>query len=323
MPEDAISHQSAPPPTLTAAIDQVARRLDEASLTFGHGTDNAADEAAWLVLAALGLPLDGGDVPADAPVTDDQWRAVEQLLNRRVRSREPLAYLLGEAWFCGLPFFVDRRVLVPRSPIAEMIGEQFEPWLQTDRVHHILDLCTGSGCIAVACAAAFPAARVDAADLSLQALAVAERNVGRHGMEQRVQVLQSDLFDGLTGRRYDLIVTNPPYVPSASMQNLAPEFQAEPALGLVAGDEGLDLILPILAQAPEHLTSSGVLVAEVGEAAPALMDCLAGLPMIWPHFESGGEGVFVVQQRDLLHHHQFIAQRAAECSPQREFHHVE
>lgn len=292
MPDDAS--------TPAGLIEQVEQRFLQHDLCYGHGTDNAGDEAAWLVLGALGLPFDCGDEVLDTPVAAAHRERVLQLARERIESRRPVAYLLNRAWFCGLPFHVDERVLIPRSPIAELIEDRFAPWVAEDSVRHILDLGTGSGCIAVACALAFPAAEVDAVDVSDDALEVARLNIDAHGVADSVHSLKSDLFGGVSGRRYDLIVANPPYVATAEVETLPAEYRHEPLVpALAAGEQGLDAVQRILAGAGQHLTGTGVLVVEVGRSRPAVEAAFPDLAFTWLEFARGGEGVFLLTADQL------------------------
>jgi ribosomal protein L3 glutamine methyltransferase len=276
-------------------IRYVAKQLRAAGLHYGHGTDNPEDEAAWLVLHAAGA------VPGDGQQLDRQQESrLREYLAARTESGLPLAYILGSAWFAGLEFEVDRSVLVPRSPIAELILEGFTPWLKGQAGESVLDLCTGSGCIGIATAVHMPQVQVDAADISEAALGIARRNVARHGVAARVQLALSDLFSALAGRRYDLIVTNPPYVPVAALPELPAEYRAEPELGLLSGSDGLDACLQIMVQSPAYLKEQGTLICEVGESERRLAEALPTVPFWWLEFGSGGSGVFVLSRQQLM-----------------------
>lgn len=297
--------------TIIDLIRYGASRFNAAGLTFGHSYDNALDEATQLALHALHLPHDLSPVYGQARVTLAEKEEVLGLFLRRIEERVPAAYLTGEAWFAGLSFKSDRRALVPRSPIAELILSGFEPWLGGREVTRALDLCTGSGCIAIAMAHYRPDWRVDAVDLSEEALSLAAENRERLGAGH-VRLLRSDLFAGLQGERYDLIVTNPPYVTDDETDALPPEYGHEPELGLRAGADGLDLVLRILRDAPLHLTDHGLLICEVGEAERAVHRLLPELPLAWVEFKVGQMGVFVAERRDLVAHNARIARLAAE-----------
>ncbi|MBI1733443.1 MAG: 50S ribosomal protein L3 N(5)-glutamine methyltransferase [Gammaproteobacteria bacterium] len=270
-----------------------------ARLRYGHGTDNPRDEAVYLVFRALGLEFDCAPGLLDRPVPAPLGNRIATLADRRIRERLPVAYLLNEAWFAGLPFYVDERVVIPRSPIAELIQQRFAPWLAGCRARRVLDVGTGSGCIAVACARAFPEAMVDAADVSPAALAVARRNVAKHGIRGRVRCIRSDVYSALAGRTYDIIVSNPPYVPARTWRRLPPEYRHEPRPGLECGHDGLKVVRRLLAGAAPHLTRRGILVAEVGAGRRALMRAFPRVPFLWPDFEHGGDGVFILQRSDL------------------------
>ncbi len=270
-----------------------------AGLHFGHGTDNALDEAVWLVLHALHLPPDFPADYFDCRLTVEEKETILTLFRRRIEERLPAPYLTRSAWFAGLEFYVDERVLIPRSPIAELIERRFSPWMEPERVHRVLDLCTGGGCIAVACALAFPEASVDASDLSAEALEVATRNRERYRLEDRMELIHSDLFEKLEGRCYDIIVSNPPYVDRAEMAALPPEYRHEPVSALAAGEDGLALVRRILARAAEHLNPGGILVVEVGNSQEALVEAYPELPFLWLEFERGGEGVFLLTREQL------------------------
>ncbi len=274
-------------------------RFNEAGLFFGHGTDNAHDEAVALVLHALHLPADLSPTYLDAALTTAEREEVIGLLRERVEKRLPAAYLTHEAMFAGHSFYVNEHVLIPRSPIAELIDVAFEPWVQADAVERVLDLCTGSACIAIACAYCFEGASVDAVDISADALDVASINVRRHGMGEQVEPILSDLFSALKGRHYDLIVSNPPYVSEEEMAQLPDEYHREPVLGLEAGREGLDIVARILRQASDYLEPNGVLIVEVGNSAEALTNRYPQVPFLWLDFEHGGQGVFLLTVEQL------------------------
>ncbi len=276
-----------------------ASRFSEAKLTFGHGLSSPLDESAYLVLNALHLPVDTANTYWDGCLTSAEISTVKELLLRRIIERKPAAYLTNEGWFSGLPFFVDERVLVPRSPIAELVETQFAPWVDPDEVGSILDLCTGSGCIGIACAYAFANAEVDLADISQDAVDVANINIQRHDAEQQIQAVQSDLFESLKGKQYDIIVSNPPYVDAEDMSALTEEFMHEPELGLSSGENGLDLTVSILNQATDYLTENGILVVEVGNSQYALQQLYPDVPFHWLEFERGGDGVFLIDKHQL------------------------
>ena len=290
---------------LSTIIDFIrfgASRFSAAGLSFGHSYDNALDEATQLVLHALHLPHDLSPVYGQAKLVASEKQEVMALLQRRVDERIPACYLTGEAWFAGLSFKSDPRALVPRSPIAELIESGFEPWLGGRTVERMLDLCTGSGCIAIAAAHYHPDWQVDAVDLSPDALALARENVQRLETSN-VRVLQSDMFSGLDGQVYDLIVSNPPYVTHAETDALPAEYSHEPEMGLRAGEDGLDLVLEILRDAPDHLSPHGLLVCEVGESEQHLIKLLPELPFAWVEFKVGQMGIFVLEREDMLAQH--------------------
>jgi ribosomal protein L3 glutamine methyltransferase len=288
--------------TIVDLIRYAASRFNAAGLTFGHSHDNAIDEATHLVLSCLHLPPDLPPAYGSARVTAIEKTRVLSLIDRRIETREPVAYLVGEAWFAGMPFKSDARALVPRSPIAELIEDDFSPWLDGREVERALDLCTGSGCIGIAMAAHNPRWRVDIADISDDALALARENIALHQLGKQVRAVRSDLFSGLTGERYDLIVSNPPYVTDDEYAALPGEYAHEPKLGLTAGADGLDIALRILRDAPGHLSDDGLLIVEVGESEHALGTLLPDVPFVWIEFKVGPMGVFALERHDLDEH---------------------
>jgi len=288
--------------TIIDLIRYAASRFNAAGLTFGHSHDNAIDEATHLVLSSVHLPPSLPPAYGNARLTAEEKNGVLALVERRIKTREPVAYLVGEAWFAGMPFKSDRRALVPRSPIAELIEDGFSPWLDGREVERALDLCTGSGCIGIAMAAHNPHWHVDIADISDDALALARENIALHQLEAHVRAIRSDLFDGLRGERYDLIVSNPPYVTDAEYAALPGEYAHEPKLGLAAGADGLDIALRILRDAPDHLTDDGLLIVEVGESERAIEALLPEVPFVWIEFKVGPMGVFALERRGLVEH---------------------
>lgn len=270
-------------------------------LYYGHGTDNAWDEALHLVLGSLHLPWDTDERLLDARLTQLEREKLIKLIQQRCENRTPLPYLLGESWFAGLSFKVDARVLIPRSPISELILNCFEPWFDENQPPaKILDLCTGSGCIGIACAYAFPTAEVVLSDISQDALEVAKENIARHHLEQRVEAIASNLFTDLeTGAKFDLIVSNPPYVDVQDLAAMPEEYHQEPELALAAGDDGLDLVRIILLDARQHLNDGGLLVVEVGNSETHLEALFPQVPFLWVEFESEARGVFVLTAEQL------------------------
>jgi len=286
--------------TLYNIVQKCAQQFIQAKLYFGHGTSNAEDEALALALYALGqyeIETYEKHLPKllDQPLTNAQQQAILQLVERRIMERLPLPYITHKTWFAGLPFYVDERVIVPRSPIAELISSNFSPWLQHKTSLRIMDMCTGSGCIAIACAKTFPDARIDAVDISAEALEVAKINVHSHQVTHQVQLIQSDLFCKIPAEhQYDLIIVNPPYVDAAEMASLPKEYKHEPDLALAAGEDGLDLVRILLKEVQSYLKPKGVLVVEVGDSETAMKKAFPHLPLYWLDFKYGGSGVFVL-----------------------------
>ncbi len=294
--------------TLRDHIRWAVSRFHAEQLFFGHGTDNAWDEARQLVLGALHLPWEMADSYLDCRLEDDEREHLQALLHRRIEQRVPTAYLLGQAWFCGLPFIVNDHVLIPRSPIGQLIERRFEPWLAKEPAR-ILDLCAGSGCIGIACAYEFLDAEVLLADLSFEALEVANRNIEQHGLDDRVYTVQGDGFDGLPKQRFDLIVSNPPYVDAEDFADMPAEFQHEPALGLACGDDGLNLVRRILAEAADHLTETGTLIVEVGNSQVHVEALYPEVDFTWLEFTDGGHGVFLLAASQCRDHQALFRER--------------
>lgn len=276
--------------------------FNEAALYYGHGTNNAWDEAIALILHTLHLPHDINPTILDANLTDPERQKLYHLIGERVHQRIPVPYLTHQAWFCHMPFYVDERVLIPRSSIGELIENQFSPWIPPEDVTEVLDLCTGSGCIAIACAKYFPHAEIDASDISKEALAVAKINVLKHDVEAQVHLIESNLFINVPQKKYNLIVSNPPYVSPTEIDTLPKEYRHEPLLGLKADENGLKIVIEILNQAQQFLTSEGLLVVEVGNSEEALTELLPDVPFYWPEFENSEGGVFLLTSQQLKEH---------------------
>lgn len=285
--------------TLNDFVRWSASQFEAAELFYGHGTDNAVDEAVALVLSVLKLPSEPVPEFWHARLTPTEKKHLVAVIQERIETRKPLPYLTGEARFAGLSFFVNESVLIPRSPFAELIRKGFEPWSTGRPINHILDLCAGSGCIAVALAYAFPYSTVTAVEIDDAALEIAHMNVDGHGVGDLVEVVKSDLFDQLSGRRYDLIVSNPPYVNEIDMSELPYEYEYEPKFALEAGEDGLDIVRRILRQAREYMTDEGLLFCEVGNSQYALMAAYPEVPFIWLEFEKGGDGLFMLTAEQL------------------------
>lgn len=287
---------------LVTILDFVRYGITQANshaLFYGHGTDNTWDDIFSLVLGSLSLPADSDPMLLQARLTSDEKVKLSLQLIKRIEEHVPVPYLTNQATFCGLPFYVDERVLIPRSPLAELITQQFSPWIEAEQVEHILDLCTGSACIAIACCYAFPEAWVDAVDVSPEALEVAMINRERHGLEDDLNLIQSDCWAKVPTLRYDIIVSNPPYVGDAEMQTLPAEYHHEPVMALRADNNGLAIVERILANAHHYLSEHGILVVEVGNSEDALMDAFPDLPFTWLDFENGGQGVFLLTWQQL------------------------
>jgi ribosomal protein L3 glutamine methyltransferase len=285
--------------TVSDALVWAEKAFVDRGLYFGHGTDNAWDEAVALLIYVLDLPADIDDSVLSRSLTSTESLQLKNLFDARLERRIPAAYLTHQAWFCGLPFYVDERVIIPRSPIAELIETRFSPWVATENVHNILDLCCGSACIAIACAGAFPEAAITASDISQEVLQVARKNVEYYEVSEQVTLLASDLFNEIPLQTFDIIISNPPYVDKHDMDTLPEEFRYEPVLALAAGDDGLDIVRRILKEAKKFLSTTGILIVEVGNSEEALINAYPQLPFIWLEFERGGSGVFLLTAKDL------------------------
>lgn len=289
------------PVTVEQILTEGQLLFETSDLYFGHGTDNAWDEAVFLVFYALDLPPDADRSVLNQQLTYIQCKAIHQLFEQRIRDRIPAAYLTGRAWFCGLPFAVDKRVIIPRSPIAELIMSGFHPWCSTEP-QRLLDLCTGSGCIGIACAYAFENAEVVLSDICADALQVAQQNIQQHDLAARVSAVQSDLFENLADQKFDLIVSNPPYVDADDYASMPDEYFHEPELALASGNDGLDFTRRLLREAHDYLTEHGVLIVEVGNSGEALDRLFPSVPFLWLEFSEGDGGVFLLTRDQLLEH---------------------
>jgi ribosomal protein L3 glutamine methyltransferase len=293
------ARQSEVPETVGEALHYCSEALAQSDAYYGHGTDNPWDEAVQLVLAAAGLPAHSDSSVLSLPLDQRARQRLKQLLQQRIEEHVPAAYLLGRAWFAGLEFRCDRRAIIPRSPIAELILRGFQPWYSGPPPARILDLCCGGGCIGLAAAHYLPQARVDLVDIDTDALSLARENAAELGLASRVEIICSDLFAAVSGRRYDLILSNPPYVDAGDLAAMPTEYHHEPALALGSGDDGLELTRRILAQARNHMQDTGLLVVEVGNSWPALEEAYPRVPFTWLEFEQGGHGVFALTAGEL------------------------
>jgi ribosomal protein L3 glutamine methyltransferase len=306
MTEINLTPENSAPVTVAAMLEQGEQQFEKAQIYFGHGTTSAWDEAVYLLSFVLNLPPDADRSLLDQVLTAEQNRAIQELYQRRVTERIPAPYLTGTAWFCGLPFHVDERVIIPRSPLAELIYNGFQPWCDSTP-DSVLDLCTGSGCIGISCAYAFEQAEVVLSDISADALAVTQANIVEHNVGNRVTAVESDLFDNLGSQRFDLIVSNPPYVDARDLAEMPDEYQHEPELALASGHDGLDFTRRLLREAEQHLTAQGVLVVEVGNSWVALGQAFPEVAFVWLEFVEGDAGVFVLTREQLLEHKESFA----------------
>ena len=305
MSDNQVSKKSAQNVKTSKTVGQMLEHgqslFEKSDLYFGHGTDNSWDEAVYLLSYALDLSPDADRSVMEKTLTEQQQEDIDNLFARRISERIPAPYLTGRAWFCGLPFTVDERVIIPRSPIAEMIASGFKPWC-VSQPKHILDLCTGSGCIGIACAYAFEQTQVVLSDISPEALEITAANIELHKLSSRVSALESDLFDNLQGQQFDLIVSNPPYVDASDFASMPDEYHHEPELALASGDDGLDFTRRLLSQAQDHLSDKGVLVVEVGNSWVALEQAFPTVPFLWLEFSEGDGGVFLLTREQLVEH---------------------
>ncbi len=293
--------------TIASILALVSVRFSRADLSYGHGTDNPDDEALWLICAELNLPPDVLETNPDTAVSPEQESRILELSELRINTRKPLAYLINEAWFAGLKFYVDERVIIPRSHISDCILDEFQPWIGTGKIHHLLDLCTGSGCIAIASALVLPGVKVDAVDISTDALAVADINISNYQLQKRVQTIHSDLFAGLANKQYDLILTNPPYVGDQEYMDLPTEYHHEPKLALHSQREGLEIPIKILSESGKYLSPTGSLIMEVGASARLLQELLPQIPFLWLATESEETSVFLLTSAQLTEYQHVFA----------------
>ncbi len=280
-------------------IELIGHQFAQVDLDYGHGTDNAYDEAAWVVHFVLDLNYGADPEQYQQAVSREDFQHIQALAHERMRTRKPLAYLTKQMWFAGIEFFVDERVLVPRSPIAELIQAHFHPWLESGKIHSVLDLCTGSGCIGMAIAMHMPQTHVTCSDISAEALQVAAENREKLNLSERVVLLKSDMLEDIPQQKFDLIVSNPPYVDQQDMDALSLEFKHEPNLGLASGEDGLDHVRQILRDASDYLSEDGHVIIEVGNSMHALQDSFPHVPFMWLEFEHGGDGVFMLSAQQV------------------------
>lgn len=289
-----------PPTTIRAWVNWAKKNFSSADLYYGHGTNNAIDEAVYLISYALKTNFELTGFESEKPLSDENNKRIHELLSKRISTKKPAAYLVNEAWFCGLPFYVDERVLVPRSPIAELIHDEFQPWIPRDKINSILEIGTGSGCIALSCAYYLDNTMVTAVDIDDGAIEVANKNLQHMQLQDRVSVIKSDVFENIPERKYDIIVSNPPYVGQQEYDRLPHEYKQEPVIGLTSGSDGLDCVQKILSQAAMFLNPQGVLIVEVGNSQGVLQKAFPQLPFLWLEFERGGEGVFLLERDHLI-----------------------